>query len=347
MSTSLRASAIALAVLAATGCATQQETAVSPNTLLASKVAAAPALAAGAGDPAWNAARPLRIDLAGGENFGGKGSTTATLKAVYTADTVYFLVQYADPTNSIRRGPYQKQADGSWKKLTDPKDKGGDDNTYYEDKWAFLWPIDNSVKGFEQSGCMVTCHLGEGKPYGNKYTANAGEMLDMWHMKGGRTGPLGNVDDQYADNTRYDAQKTPNAGRKSDPGGPEYGGMKLVNGKPEFMNRDAKAANAGGTYYVIDGNKVPFDDSKFKAGDEVASYLIFPLKDDRADIKVATSWKDGVLTSVVARKLVTGSKYDVQFKDLAAQYPFGFAAFDNAQVRHAVHFDAKFLAFAK
>ena len=40
---------------------------------------------------------------------------------------------------------------------------------------------------------------------------------------------------------------------------------------------------------------------------------------------------------------MTGSKLDVQYKDLNAQYPFGFAAFDNAQVRHAVHFDAKYL----
>jgi hypothetical protein len=194
---------------------------------------------------------------------------------------------------------------------------------------------------------MVACHVGEGKPYGNKYTASAGEILDMWHMKGGRTAPLGNVDDQYCDDTRYDKAKSPSAGRKSDPGGPEYAAMKLVSGKPEFMNRDGKAANAGGTYYVIGANKVSFDDTKFKAGDEVASYVIFPLKDDRADVKVATTWKDGVLTSVVERKLVTGSKYDVQFRDLSAQYPFGFAAFDNAQVRHAVHFDAKFLAFAK
>jgi hypothetical protein len=68
---------------------------------------------------------------------------------------------------------------------------------------------------------------------------------------------------------------------------------------------------------------------------------------DRADIRVATSWKDGVFTSVASRKLVTGSKLDVQFKDLNAQYPFGFAAFDNAQVRHAVHFEPKFLVFAK
>jgi hypothetical protein len=343
----LRNGALAVAALAVAACSTQQETAVSQNTLVAAKVSAAPSMTAGAADAAWASAKPLTIDLSGGENFGGKGSTTATLKAVYTGDMIYFLVQYADPTNSIRRGPMQKQADGSWKKLVDPKNTGGDDNVYYEDKWAFLWPIDNSVKGFAEGGCGVTCHVGEGKPFGNKYTANAGEILDMWHMKGSRTGPLGYVDDQYCDDTRYDEKKSPNAGRKSDPGGPEYANLKIVNGKPEFMNKDGKAANAGGTYYVIDGNQVPFDDSKFKAGDEVASYMIYPVKGDRADIRVANSWKDGVHTSVVSRKLVTGGKLDVQYQDLNAKYAFGFAAFDNAQVRHAVHFDPKYLVFAK
>jgi hypothetical protein len=166
-------------------------------------------------------------------------------------------------------------------------------------------------------------------------------------MKGGRTGPLGNVDDQYTDHTRYDAKASPNAGRKSDPGGPEYGNIEVVNGKPALMNKDAKPANAGGTYYIVKGDDVAFDDSKFKAGDEVASYIIHPLKDDRADVKVANKWSSGTITSVLSRKLVTGSKLDVQFSDLSAKYPFGFAAFDNAQVRHAVHFDPLYLTFAK
>ena len=63
---------------------------------------------------------------------------------------VYFLVQYNDPTESMRRGPFQKQADGSWKKLKDPADKGGDDNVYYEDKWAMIWNINNSIARFDQ-----------------------------------------------------------------------------------------------------------------------------------------------------------------------------------------------------
>jgi hypothetical protein len=334
-------------VLALVACSAQQQSATPPNTLVAAKVASSPNPAAGAVDPAWAQARPLQVELSGGMNFGGKGETTATLKAVYAGDTLYMLIQYRDPTDSRRRGPYQKQADGSWKKLVDPANKGGDDNVYYEDKWAMLWPINNSVKGFETKGCAVTCHVGEGKPFGNKYTRSEGEILDMWHMKGSRTAPLGFVDDQYADHTRYDPKASPNAGRKSDPGGPEYSNFPLENGKPKFMLRDGKPANSGGTYYIKSGEEVPFDDSRFKPGDEVASYLILPLKGDRADIRVADSWSNGVHTSVVTRKLVTGSKFDVQFDNLDGRYLFGFAAFDNAQVQHATGDEPLTLVFAR
>lgn len=340
--------AVALASLGLAACTAIQEAPVAPYTLVAVKAAAAPNLDAGANDPVWAKARPIKLALTGGMNFaGGKGETTATLKAAYFGDMLYMLVQYQDPTDSRRRGPYQKQADGSWKKLKDPADKGGDDNVYYEDKWAMLWPINNSVKNFENKGCATMCHIGEGKPYGNKYTRSEGEISDMWHMKGSRTAPYGFVDDQYTDHTRYDAKASPNAGRKSDPGGPEYTGFALENGKPKFMNRDGKAANAGGTYYIKQGDEVPFDDSRFKPGDDVASYLIHPLKGDRADIRVNYSWSNGVHTSMVSRKLVTGSKFDVQFDKLGGRYLFGFAAFDNAQVQHATGDEPLTLVFEK
>ncbi len=249
--------------------------------------------------------------------------------------------------NSVRRAPLQKQSDGSWKKLTDPNDKGGDDNIYYEDKWSIIWNVNDSIAGFNQNGCAVLCHVGEGKPFGNKYTANPGEIGDMWHMKGSRNGVYGQVDDQYVDNTRYDKEKTPNAGRKGDPGGPDYKSFGLVNGKPEFMNKDGKAANAGGTYYVRDGDQVAFDDSKFKAGDEVASYIVYRLLGDRADIQVAYRWQNGIWTYEVARKLTTGSPYDIQFGDAGKTYTFGISAFDNAQVRHAVGSEPLKMVFAK
>lgn len=343
----LTLSAIGLALLALAGCESVMQEAAPPNALVAMKVASAPNMAALESDPVWARARPLAIKLSDGANFaGGKGETTATLKAVYTADMLYMLVQYDDPTNSVRRAPYQKQPDGSWKKLVDPANKGGDENIYYEDKWAFLWEA-TPVRAFERQGCTVTCHVGEGKPYGNKYTRNEGEILDMWHFKGMRTVPMGFVDDQYTDWTRYDPDKSRNAGRKPDPGGPEYAAIPLENGKPKFMNRDGKPANAGGSYVIKRGDEVPFDDSRFKPGDEVAGHVSNVLQGDRADIRVASAWRNGKHTAVMSRKLVTGSKFDVQWNDLNKRYPFGFAAFDNAQVRHATADDVSFLVFGK
>lgn len=324
--------------------------ALAADTLTAVKVSTPPKLESLDKDPAWSKAKALKVELSGGVNFAdNKGETTGTLKAVYTADTLYMLIQYKDPTDSKRRGPFQKQADGTWTKLADPANKGGDDNVYYEDKWAFIWPIGDSIKGFDKRGCAAMCHEGQGKPYGNKYTGAEGELGDIWHMKGSRTAPWGFVDDQYVDHTRYDPKESPNAGRKSDPGNPEgdYTAIKVVDGKPEFMARDGKAANAGGTYYIKRGDEVPFDDSRFKAGDEVASYIANELKGDRADIRLATKWENGVHTSVISRKLATGSKFDVQFDKFNKRYSFGFATFDNAQVRHATIDDALFLVFKK
>lgn len=346
ISAGLSASALALAVLTLAGCNSVQQ-GVAPNTLVAAKVSTAPNVNALAADPAWAAARPLTVELSDGANFaGGKGATKGTLKAVYTADTLYMLVQYEDPTNSVRRGPYQKQADGSWKKLVAASNKGGDETEFYEDKWAVLWPINNSIKGFEEQGCAATCHLGQGKPYGNKYTPGEGQLGDIWHVKGARTVPVGLGDDQYVDHTQYVKGVSNNAGRKNEDSAGDYTPIPLVNGKPQFMNKDAKPANAGGGYWIMPGQQVAFVDN-FKAGDEVASYVLNGLKADRADLKVTQTWNNGVRTAVASRKLVTGSKYDVQFSKLDARYPFGFAAFDNAQVRHATGDDALFLVFGK
>lgn len=330
---------LAVAMAVATGASAQS--------LVAQKAAQAPNLAALAADPAWAKAAETKVELRNGRNFAG-GASTARLKAVYTPDTLYLLIQYTDPTQSVQRSPYVKQADGSWKKLADPDDKGGDNNKYYEDKAALIWPIGGSIKGFEQNGCMVVCHMGESKPYGNKYTASPGELGDIWHLKSVRGGYIGQTDNQYVDDTRYDKAKSPEAGRKSDAKtGGGYADVKLVAGKPEFMSKDGKAANKGGTYWLREEDKTAFDDSKFVAGDEVASILVSKFTGDRGAIDTAMGYKDGAYTVVMARKLATPSKYDVQFSNLEGEYPFGLALFDNAQVRHAFHRGALKLTFAK
>lgn len=297
-------------------------------------------------DSVWSKAKPVSITVSGGANL-PNGSTTVALRALYTADTVYFLAQWVDPTESVRRAPFQKQADGTWKKLGDPNDKGGDNNLYYEDKMAFIWNINNSIAGFNEQGCMVTCHAGEaGKPFGNKYTAKAGEIGDIWHWKSVRTGSVGQIDDQYLDDTRYDAQKSPEAGRKSDPKtGGGYADNTLDDKKlPKFALAGNKAAPP---YWIKDSEKVALDDSKYKANDEVPGIIVAPFTGDRGDITSANVYKDGKYTLEWSRKLNTGSQYDVQYTDLSKTYAFGVAVFDNAQVRHAYSSGAYKLTFLK
>lgn len=223
-----------------------------------------------ADDAAWAGATETIIPVAGGyNNFG----TDTSLKSVYMDDTVYFVLTYADPTESWFRSPWQKQEDGTWKQIKDPDDKGGDNNLYYEDKFAMIWPINNSIKGFETAGCFVACHAGENpdtKPYGNKYTSAEGELGDIWHWKSIRN--LSQIDDQYLDWTRYDAEKAKEAGRKSD--AKESGGYadnfatmpdpadatKTVpdKTKPGFTSASIDLAT-GAPGFILDSEKVALD----------------------------------------------------------------------------------------
>ena len=307
------------------------------------KVDAAPKLDGAGDDAAWAKTAETVIPVAGGAN---NGSTKVSLKSVYSGDSVYFLATWDDPTQSFIRSPWEKQADGTWKMMGDPNDKGGDNNKLYEDKFSIIWPISNTIKGFDTAGCMGLCHVGENsdkKPFGNKYTAEAGQMGDIWHWKSVRN--VGQIDDQYLDNTRYSAD-TPEAGRKSD--AKESGGyadnMTADKKLPAFMPANGGSKD-GAPGFILDAEKVAFDDKMFKAGDRVPSIVVAPIKGDRGDIAAGWKYANGKWTLEFGRKLTTGSKTDVQFDKLDASYPFALAAFDNAQVRHAFQAGATPLVF--
>lgn len=278
-------------------------------------------------DAVWESAPEIVVPVAGGAN---NPSTDVHLKSIYEGDKVYFLAVWKDPTGSLRRFPWQKQADGTWKKLQAGADQ--DENTYYEDKLAMIWDINDSIVGFNTAGCFTTCHAGEaGKPYGNKYTPGPGQIGDIWHWKGVRTNPVGQVDDQYVDDTRYDKDKAPEAGRHSDP--------KTEGGYKDNVNADKTgpaftSPTQPGTYWILDSEKQPFVDI-YKTDDEIAGIIDSPIIGDRGDITGKGTYANGEWTLEIERKLVTGSQYDVQFDDLKKTYHLGVATFDNAQVRHS------------
>ncbi len=309
----------------------------SAGTLTSVKVATAPAID-GTPEAIWDQATAMTVNVAGGANA---GTHTVTLKSVYTGDSVYFLATWNDLTESLQRVPWVKQADGKWKQLKDPDDKGGDNNKYYEDKFAQIWNINTPT--FDASGCFALCHAGEaGKPYGNKYTPNTGEMADIWHMKIVRTNPTGYLDDQYLDSMRYDKDKAPEAGRHSDPGGSPYSdNINAAKTAPNYTSADQPAP----PYWILDDQKQPFKDT-YKANDEIAGIVVRPPTTDRADIMGKAVYADGKWTMEYGRKLTTGSQYDVQFSDMKKEYSFGTAIFDNAQVRHSFETGVSKLVFA-
>ena len=326
--------------------------------LVAVKTGSAPTLDGVGDEAAWADAEEIVIKVENG--FGGF-ATEIHLKAIYTEDSVYFLMSYADPTESWFRSPWQKQEDGTWKKVSDPDDKGGDNNLVYEDKFAFIWPINNSIVEFETKGCATACHSGDGtgKPYGNKYTAGEGQLGDIWHWKSIRN--LLQIDDQYLDWTAYDAEKAKEAGRKSDP--KESGGYadnyatmpdpadasKTVadKSKPGFGSAGIDMTT-GAPGYILDSEKTALDQAALDAmpaGSYLPGIIKSQIVGDRGNISAGWKWVDGTWTIEFGRLLNTGSEYDVQFTDLTAMYYFGVAVFENAQVRHAFQYGASFIVF--
>jgi hypothetical protein len=290
-------------------------------------------------DRQWQSAPEIVIPIAGGANT---SYTEVALRAVYTKDRIAFLAQWIDPTESLAYRTWQKQSDGTWTIPT--LGESGDYIGYYEDKFAMAWSINGSVPGFERSACATACHAGEIKRFGLKYTNHPGEKVDVWHWKAARTNPVGQMDDQYIDHTRHDAQTSPDAGRKSDPNvGGGYRDNKTADGKlPAFM----PASRSAPLFWLFDSEKQPFQDI-FKAGDRVGGIVIAPFAGDRGNISAKGVYTREMWTLEFARLLDTGSAYDAQFTDLKKQLPFGVAVFNNAQTRHSFSVGTCWLQFRR
>src|SRR4029450_7976477 len=71
------------------------------NVLVTKKVSVAPPMEPAMSD-AWKGAQPLTVKAIGGKNLPG-GSTEVTLYSVYSGDSIHFLMQYKDPTESSQR----------------------------------------------------------------------------------------------------------------------------------------------------------------------------------------------------------------------------------------------------
>jgi hypothetical protein len=316
------------------------------------KVTSAPKVD-GVVDAIWMLAPAVKIETteAGAPGVANKSETVVSMKSVYTNDTVYFLLQWADPTQSL---DYQRWVfDGTKWAQEDitPLAKGGA-SVNYEDKLAFMWAI--NAPTFVKEGPWATYQdmaaagrAGYDRPV---KTAPKGESLDLWHWKyvrGGFSEP-NQVDDQFL-NDAFDAKAAANAGRTSDAGTGGYyvnsRDMKLADGTvvkvPKYGPKNGSTNEFIFTQAMIDnGTYVELTDAQVMAlpkGAHIPSQIGRAFTGSRGDITATAKWANGQYTFEIARKLDTGDKErDVIFNDLSKTYYFGIATFDNTQIQHAV-----------
>lgn len=341
----------------------------SRDTLVIPKVTEAPKLDGVLDDAVWGQARPVTIHTQQGENLGGSGESTVTVRAVQDGQKIYFAFQWEDPSRSYRRVPLIKKADG-WYTM-DPGNDRADVNMFYEDKFAALFSNNPSLGGAGATGFgpdTLPNHAKTPNERGLHYTQD-GSYVDVWQWKASRGGVLGRVDDQYFGPPR-EPTKDEKEGRAryqggywNDPGRAFYSynnspEIKGQGGRPVTLKRLPKDVQAqvaklgkfdlnpnssdeeGARWFMTEEESEPYTaeaDAKIPVGTILPGVLIMgQYEGDRADLNGAAKWKDGKWTLETVRNLTTGSKYDKDFVPGSNLYMW-VAVFDHTQTRHTRH----------
>lgn len=275
---------------------------------------------------------------------GSIGDIDVSMKALYDQENIYFLVRWPDTTPSQSKNQWSYDpANQSWRTETflNAKKEAVSIN---EDRFSIMWNIDDSVEGFNTSGCAILCH-------GDRMHTNApSERIDTWHWKGSRSNPVGYADDKWLDNRQKDGydHESREAARHGDTynlqhGLPSFGGhyfpnkqTVIVSGNaitgPLYWEPDAEGDDALSITQeeIARGEAVKINDyALVDKGKKIPGYILHPPKGSRGDIRAKGLWENGFWTLEMQRKLQTNNNDDIIF-DTTKLYRFGIAVMDNA-----------------
>ena len=290
-----------------------------------------------------------------------------TMRSGFYGDRIFFLIEWDDTEDSMdRQSWYFDSNDKTWKQ--EHKYANTNDDKYYEDKFAFLFPI-GDVAGFSSSTCYATCHgpatISNPKDKHTRHYLNGvNEKIDMWHWKRVRGTYNDKVDDQMM--TYDDASKGSAAnGRHGDSDGNAgyaNNSVTLNNGTedvkvPKYVDpnktsyfwistddagssaKEVTAVDGNGVLTFSDGSTLdPNGDAGFAhatGNKRVPSVITSAFTGGRADIDIKAVHTGAGWVCEISRKLNTGDADDVVF-DLTTELPFGFAIFNNAAIAHGV-----------
>ncbi|WP_422367918.1 ethylbenzene dehydrogenase-related protein [Pelagibius sp.] len=326
--------------------------------LVVAKVSEAPSLDGEIDDAAWRTAGMVVIDTHKGANL-PNGSIPVHLRAVHDGTHAYLLFEWPDTTRSQKHLPLEKTAEG-WR-VVQTDFARADEDRYYEDKFAVMLSRDS------QLAALHTSHLGARPlddlpgPKGGRglhYTTD-NSVVDVWHWKSVRVGPLGQIDDNYFGPPRAAPESAGaryTGGYTQDPktgGGFTMNWEKFDTGtvQPRWLPRspDVLAERMGpinmdpdvgddGLWWLPRSLMVeatPEHDALFPVGTVMPSVIVEePFQGDRGDVEAVAEWRDGWWRMEVKRKLESTSDYDVTIGEGTYLW---VSIFDHTQTRHSFH----------
>ena len=342
MHTCCKLSKIAAIVIAGSillmGCNTTANTGVTApstvqpftDTFTSIPVKLAPHLDGSGDDLAWQVAPARSLDV----TTNGIKPFKLTLKSVYDADSVYFLVQYPDINKDVIRSAWAyNAAKSAWERLGDDV---GD-----EDEFGFFWNV--NVPNYQAAGCAAFCHAED--PNNQKMYTTSGTWVDIWQWNATRTNPMGWARDmRLTDNPNANTDPAggfvEDEGSKTNPGyadniqtlngkdvplywKPYSGASGIVAGDAIFLLQSEIDAGLAKKIVQIDASGTLMDE----AGNRVPWYsripgriLSVPSGPSWNDVKASGAWHDGVWTIELSRRLNTGHVDDVQFDPSQTYY---------------------------
>jgi len=302
-------------------------------------------------EEAWKDAKELHLRAYGGANF-FNGESDVAIKALSDGDTIFFSFVWRDDTKSINFMPLKKERD-AWI-VMESGFYNHNETKYYEDKFALI------LAHTPKLSAAGSVHLGP-KPIkerpanwhakGYHYMSDE-SIVDMWHWKAVRTNDMFLAEDEFISfyGESYRGKRRYSAGIYSDPktaGGYRFNWQWYKKGGitpkrlplnadelQDFQEINATKKPCRANWYDYLPYKKALDN--YSAGTYMPSviYASNNFEGDKADVMAHALWHDGHWHLEMARKLDTGSKYDLAIDKNTYIW---VALFDHAQVAHTRH----------
>jgi len=235
------------------------------------------------------------------------GITSVSVKASYDDHRIYFLLQWADPTEDRTRERWEFNGTSFARNLG-----------MKEDMVSLAFNIEGTFQAFPAAGCAAACHVAErlgkvtaaDKAYRFRMHTNApGELGDVWRWSASRSNPM-----QHADDFAWTDSK-----READ-GTTEYGLANLITGaggtqSPMFMGEAGVDSNPDYIFATGAGSPtiMAFDPTGAVLGARIPGWLNQVPGPGGDDVRAVGKWHDGRWTVEFERALTTSDPKDAQF----------------------------------